>query len=86
MNTISTKELKTKLRGYLDKVSRGEKFIITDHMKEVALLMPVPNERRVIHSLIEAKKAKWNGGKPAGIRGIRTKVKLLAETILKERW
>lgn len=78
MKKISKEELKTKLRIYLDKASRGEKVIITDHGKGVALLMPVPNERRFIHSLMKAKKAKWNGGKPAGIKGIRNKGKSLS--------
>lgn len=85
MNTISKKELKTKLRIYLDKVSRGEKFIIMDQGKEAAIMVPVPSERRVIHSLMEARKAEWNGGKPAGIKGIGIKGKLLSENVLKER-
>jgi len=85
MNKINKKELKAKLRIYLDKVSRGEKIIITDFGKEVALLMPVPNERRFIHSLMNAKKAKWSGGKPTGIKCIRITGKSLSRTVLKER-
>lgn len=36
MKKISKQELKTKLHIYLDKASRGEKVVITDHGKEVA--------------------------------------------------
>lgn len=85
MKKISKQELKTKLRIYLDKASHGEKVVITDHGKEVALLIPVPNERHIIRSLMDAKKAQWNGGKPAGIKGIRIKGKSLSKTILEER-
>lgn len=85
MNSISIKELKAKLQSYLDWVSRGEKFVITDRGKEVALLAPVPSDGHIIRSLIGAKKAKWNGRKPAGIKCIRIMGKSLSRTVLKER-
>lgn len=85
MKKSSKKELKAKLRTYLDEVSRGEKFIITDQGKEAAILVLVPSERCVIRSLIDAKKTKWNGGKPEGLRGIRIGGKLLSEITLKEK-
>ncbi|HLE17053.1 MAG TPA: type II toxin-antitoxin system prevent-host-death family antitoxin [Syntrophales bacterium] len=78
MKPINTKELKAKFRSYLDRVLRGEKVVITDHGKEVPLMVPIPIERHVIRSHMDAKKAKWNGGKPEDIKGVRIKGKILS--------
>lgn len=85
MTSVNIKELKANLSSYIDKASRGEKVIITDCGKEVALMVSISKERRYIRSLIDAQKAKWNGGKPAGIKGIRIKGKPLSKTILEGR-
>ena len=85
MISIGVKELKAKLSNYLDKVRRGEEVVITSHGREVALVIPVSSERRRVNALMEAGKAKWAGGKPGGIKGIRIKGKPLSKTILEER-
>lgn len=85
MHIVGIKELKAKLSSYVDKASHGEKIIITDHGKEVALIVPISSERHAISSLMEANKAKWDGGKPSGLKGIHIKGKPLSETILEER-
>ncbi len=85
MISIGVKELKAKLSNYLDKVRHGEEVVITSHGREVALVIPVSSERRRVNALMEAGKAKWAGGKPGGIKGIRIKGKPLSKTILEER-
>ncbi|MBI5747240.1 MAG: type II toxin-antitoxin system prevent-host-death family antitoxin [Nitrospirae bacterium] len=85
MLSIGIKELKAKLSSFVEKASHGEKVVITDHGREVALIVPISSERSAVKALIEANKAKWKGGKPIGIKGIHIKGKLLSETILEER-
>ena len=85
MHTVDIKDLKAKLSSYVDNASHGEKIVITDHGKKVALIVPISNERHAISSLTEANKAKWDGGKPLGLKGIHIKGKSLSETILEER-
>jgi prevent-host-death family protein len=85
MLSVGIRELKARLSSYVDRVSRGEKIVITEHGKEVALIIPISNERKAIKSLEKANRAKWSGGKPSGIRGIRIKGKPLSETILEDR-
>jgi prevent-host-death family protein len=83
--TVGIKELKTKLSSYIDRVGRGERIIITEHGKGVAVIVPISSEQKAIHALIESGKADWSGGKPHGIKGIRIEGKALSETILEER-
>lgn len=83
--TVGIKELKAKLSSYIDMVNQGEQVIVTEHGKEVALIVPISNERRALRALIEAGKAHWSGGKPHGVQGVKVKGKLMSETILEER-
>jgi len=85
MISVGIKELKEKLSGYVDKVRHGEEVVVTDRGKEVALITPISRERGAVKELVEMGKAKWAGGKPAGVRGMRTKGKPLSKTILEER-
>lgn len=85
MTSVGIKELKAKLSSYIDKVNKGEHVVITEHGREVAVIIPISKERRVIHSLIESGKAHWSGGKPRGIMGVKIRGKPLSETILEER-
>lgn len=85
MITVGIKEIKAKLSSYIDKVSKGEHVAITEHGREVAVLIPISKERKLIRSLVESGKAHWSGGKPQGLQGIKIKGKSLSETILEER-
>ncbi len=85
MISVGIKELKAKLSSYVDKVRNGEEVVITDRGKEVALVIPISKERHTIKSLINSGKAKWSGGKPTGMKGIKIKGKSLSETVLEDR-
>jgi len=85
MVSVGIKELKAKLSSYVDRAARGEKIIITEHGREVALLVPISDEIRAVKSLMKDNKVKWSGGKPSGLRGVRIKGSPLSETVLKER-
>ena len=85
MTSVGIKDLKAKLSSYIDKVYKGEKVIITEHGREVAIIIPISKERKVIRSLVDSGKAHWAGGKPKGLAGVKIKGKPLSETILEER-
>lgn len=86
MISVGIKEFKAKLSGYIDHVRHGEEIVITDRKTEVALVIPLSKERRLIRALMVSGKAHWRGGKPSGIKGgIVMKGPSLAETVLEER-
>jgi prevent-host-death family protein len=85
MTSVGIKELKAKLSSYIDRIYKGGQVIITEHGREVAMLVPISKERKAMTSLIESGKAHWSGGKPKGLEGIKIKGRPLSETILGER-
>ena len=85
MISVGIKELKEKLSGYLDRVRHGEEVVVTDRGREIALLTPISRERGAVKALEDARKVKWEGGKPAGLRGIKARGKPLSRTVLEER-
>ena len=69
METVGIRELKNNLSRYLSKVRSGEKIVITDRKKEVAVILPInyaTEEERLIQ-LMQKGIALWSGGKPKGI-------------------
>ena len=85
MISLGIKELKTKLSSYVDKVRQGEEVVITEHGKEVALIIPISRERKAIKSLVDSGRARWSGGKPEGLINVRIKGKPLSKTVLEQR-
>jgi prevent-host-death family protein len=85
MVSAGIKELKAKLSSYIDTVNKGEQVVITEHGKEVAIIIPISKERRAMTVLVDAGIAHWAGGKPKGLVGIKINGKPLSETILEER-
>jgi len=85
MVSVGIKELKAKLSSYIDIAIKGEQIIITEHGREVAIIIPISRERRAISSLVDSGMAHWAGGKPKGLAGIKIKGRPLSETILEER-
>jgi prevent-host-death family protein len=85
MISVGVKELKAKLSNFLDKARSGEEVIITEHGKDVALLLPISKERKAVKSLIKSGGAKWAGGKPKGIQGVKVKGEPISDTVLEDR-
>ena len=85
MISVGVKELKGKLSSYIAQAREGQEIVITDHGKEVALMIPLSKERRAVKFLMEVGRAKWSGGKPKGVTGIRIKGKALSKTVLEDR-
>jgi prevent-host-death family protein len=85
LQLVGIRELKAKLSSYVEKVRKGEEVVITDHGEEVAVLIPLSREHRLIKHLVESGKAQWAGGKPQGMDGVVIKGEPISETILEER-
>ena len=85
MITVGIKELKAKLSSYVGKAKKGEEVVVTARGREIALLVPITRERRVLKRLAETGEARMPKGKPAGVRGLRIKGKSLSQTVLEER-
>ncbi len=85
MISVGIKELKTRLSSYVDRVRHGEEVVITEHGKEVALVIPISRERKALKALVDSGKAKWSGGKPEGLDNVKIKGKSLSKTVLEDR-
>jgi len=85
MEAVGIRGLKTHLSSYITKVRQGERIIVTDRGKEVAELVPVSKERRLVKKLVEKGRAAWDGKKPTGLRGVSIQGKTLSDSVLEER-
>jgi len=85
MITVGIKELKAKLSSYVTKVKDGEEVVITDHGRQVAMVVPISPERRLVGTLMDSGRATWSGGKPKGKSGVKVKGAPVSDTVLEER-
>lgn len=87
MRTVGIKELKAKLSAYINEVrTTGKTVLVTDHGEEVALVISLSDEYKLIRRLEISGKAHWSRGKPLGLeRGVKVKGEPLFVTILEER-
>lgn len=69
MEIVGIRRLKQNLSAYLSKVKSGEQVIVTRRNKEIAVISPWAEEEKDLGvvSLIQKGRAKWGGGKPAGL-------------------
>lgn len=56
--TVGVAELRQNLSVYLRKIEAGERFVVTDRNKPVAMLGPVPNTESRLDQLIAEGKVK----------------------------
>ena len=85
MLAVGIKELKSKLSSYIDLVEHGEEVLVTQRGREVAVVIPITPERRVLAGLIKEGKARYGTGKPLGASGVVIRGKPLSETVIEER-
>jgi prevent-host-death family protein len=85
MMSVGIKELKAKLSSYVDLVQKGDEIVVTEHGKEVAMVIPFSPERRLVSKLMKSGKASWSGGKPEGLTDIRARGGSISNTVLEER-
>jgi prevent-host-death family protein len=88
MKTIGIRELKENLSCYMRKVKTGEKIVVTDRKKEIAVIMPLANKDREekIYQLIQRGKACWSGGKPSGMpKRVVSRGKSVSGAVIEDR-
>jgi len=85
MESVGIRELKTHLSSYISKIRKGQRIIVTDRGKEVAELVPISKERRLVKKIVEKGLASWDGKKPVGLTGVTIQGKPLSDTVLKDR-
>lgn len=88
MTTVGIRELKNRLSEYLQRVFGGERVIVTDRGRPVAVLSPPPetaaDER--IEAMLRQGLAKWGGGKPRGsTRPPKIKGPSISQTVIEGR-
>jgi prevent-host-death family protein len=88
MKTVGVRELKTNLSRYLARVKSGERIIVTDRKREVAVITPIGKEtdEEMVLQLIQRGIAHWSGGKPLGMQSrIPSRGKSVSDAILEGR-
>lgn len=88
METIGIRELKENLSRYMKKVKTGEKILVTDRKKEIAVILPLEKQAKEenIFRLIRRGAASWSGGKPAGIpKRIVSRGKSVSGAVIEDR-
>ncbi|MBW2162946.1 MAG: type II toxin-antitoxin system prevent-host-death family antitoxin [Deltaproteobacteria bacterium] len=88
METVGIRELKSHLSLYLKRVKAGEKIVVTDRKKEVAIIMPSaisPNEEHIL-KLARRGIVSWAGGKPVGASPrVVSKGKCVSDAVIEDR-
>lgn len=87
MTTVAVRELKNRLSEYLRKVKAGERVVITERGRAVAIIsaaQTVVDEG--IEAMIRERAARWAGGKPLGAkRPPKIKGPSVAEAVIEDR-
>jgi len=69
MTTVAVRELKNRLSEYLRKVKAGERVVVTERGKAVAVISTARSSiDQGIEALVRERAARWGGGKPRGAR------------------
>lgn len=70
MPAVGIRELKNRLSQYLKRVRAGERLVVTERGKPVAIISSpsVTRADRRIEAMLREGVARWEGGKPRGAR------------------
>ena len=88
MKTVGVRKLKEHLSKYVNEVKSGERIVITDRKRKVALIVPIgiDTEQDRILECVRRGIVHWSGGKPVGMGSrIHVKGKKISETVLDDR-
>jgi prevent-host-death family protein len=88
METIGIRELKNNLSRYMKRVKSGEKIIVTDRKKEIAIILPLEKKSKEekIYQLIQRGVASWSGSKPEGMPDrIISRGKSVSDAVIEDR-
>ncbi len=88
METVGIRELKENLSKYLRSVKSGQRIIVKDRKREVAIIVPFGTEtdEEKVLELIQRGLVHWSGTKPMGMRSrIKSRGSSVSEAVLKDR-
>ena len=88
MAAVGIQELKNRLSQYLKRVRAGERLVVTERGKPVAIISPpsVTIVDRRIEAMLREGVARWEGGKPQGARRPpRIKGPSVAQAVIDDR-
>ncbi len=86
MARVGIRQLKNRLSDYMNRVRAGERLIVTDRGRPIAVVIPAGTDKH-IETLLGEQLVRWGGGKP---RGARTPIKVkaahsLSDAVLHDR-
>ena len=87
VKTVGIRELKRSISSYLRDVQAGERILITDRKKPLAVITAINNsqENEMIKQLADTGLVYWTGGKPCGaVPRIRSR-RSMSEAVLEDR-
>jgi prevent-host-death family protein len=87
MTTVAVRERKNRLSEYLRKVKAGERVVITERGRAVAVISAAETQiDQGIEAMIRERAARWAGGKPRGAkRPPKIKGPSVAEAVIEDR-
>lgn len=88
MGAVGVRELKNQLSRYLRRVRAGERLVITERGRPIAIVTsPTANRGdRRIQALLREGLARWDGGKPKGAaRPPKIKGPSVARAVIEDR-
>ena len=87
MATVAIRELKNRLSEYLRKVKAGERLVVTERGRAVAVISGAGSPVDAgIETMVRERTARWGGGKPRGAsRPPRIKGPSVAQAVLEDR-
>ena len=88
MTAVGVREFRNRLSRYLKRVSTGERVVVTERGRPVAIISPpaFTSADRRIEAMLREGVARWGGGKPRGARRPpRVKGPSVAQAVLEDR-
>ena len=85
MPIVSVSDFKAHLSSYLEKARDGERVIVTDHGREIVEVGPLSPDRQRAQAIVTGGRATWKGGKPVGLRGVRSNGPPVSDAVLEDR-
>jgi prevent-host-death family protein len=88
MARVGIRDLRDHLSRYLKQVKAGERVVVTERGKAIALLVPAEPAEQLegLDALVREGLARWGGGKPQGAaQPAKVRGQPVAEIVLQER-
>jgi prevent-host-death family protein len=87
MKSVGIRELKRSISAYLRDVQSGERILVTDRKKPLAIITAAdnPQENELIKHLTETGMVYWTGGKPSGAVPRIPSKKSVSEAVIEDR-